>query len=353
MSTRILSAYFDDVRKGRKEIAEIREFLMDTCARDPVRRGHLLNWLDQAQYEHPIQVTEFLLLRKEIEAAVKNYRDPPADEATVIVRPGSSAGDGATLIAPGATTVAATAMTESTLVDTGATQLSNPQDATPLPERSDHAGLHNAATTMRPPAADTVIQPAPALPDPPRSVTRHYLLWTALPLVTLGLLGVVLVSVWQDGNRSGTQSQTGAPEPAAVAVEETPSAPAPAIQPDHSTTADEAEPEAETGSAPADIAVDLYRSSETGLEQEIRRRAEAGRLLPRTESGSAHFALDVLMQRFPGSPSLLPARIAIKNAHLRQSDLARAAGQWEEAQIHLDAAYAVLQEATTGSAGAP
>ena len=62
MSSRVLSAYFDDFRKGKRQREELRQFMEDAIRKDPIRRGHFMGWLDQAQYEHPIPVTEFLLL---------------------------------------------------------------------------------------------------------------------------------------------------------------------------------------------------------------------------------------------------------------------------------------------------
>ncbi len=61
MTTRTLSAYFDDYRQGKKDFALLQAFLKQVFDQEPVRRGHLLHWLDQAQYEHPIPVTDFLL----------------------------------------------------------------------------------------------------------------------------------------------------------------------------------------------------------------------------------------------------------------------------------------------------
>ena len=76
MTTPTRSAYFDDYRQGKKDFALLQAFLKQVFDQEPVRRGHLLHWLDQAQYEHPIPVTDFLLLRKEVEYALKSEPEP-------------------------------------------------------------------------------------------------------------------------------------------------------------------------------------------------------------------------------------------------------------------------------------
>lgn len=350
MSTRIISAYFDDIRKGKQNVSVVRQFLLDTYQRDPVKRGHLLAWLDQAQYEHPIPVTDFLLLRKEIETALNNYREPPvADDATVMVGAETLVADaGATVIAPSAPTLEATALTEATQANTAATIVANTQDATPLPERSDHAGLHNAATALQPSPADTVIQPAPPLPAPARTVDRRYLLWTALPLLTLALLGVVLISVWQ------SRPQPSNTPPAA----DMPTSEVTLPVRDPEPVAAQTEFTAVTGQPPAEALAltapqSLFDLGEEALAQEVERRAAEDLFWPSTDRDTAYYALQVLAERFPGGSALLRAQVALKNAHLKASEAARNRGDWEQAQRHLDAAYQVLEGAATGSAGAP
>lgn len=348
MSTRILSAYFDDVRKGRKDVAVIRQFLMDTYDRDPVKRGHLLNWLDQAQYEHPIPVTDFLLLRKEVEAALNNSSlRAPLDDATVLAEH-VVAPDALTLAATAATTMATHGPDQTLAADEGATRIDHSRDITPLPERSDHAGLHNAATTIRPPALDTeILSTPPQTPGKSRAVSRRFLVGSAVALTLIALGGVLGLQFWLK------QQMADAPVSDTTAADVNHAlnhAPAGSIG---------TPPAAEPGPATVEVTrtepvltetVDLDSLSEAELQQEIAQRAEAGHLLPTTDAASAHAALQVLEQRFPDSDNILQARIAIKNAHLKQSDAAREQGEWELAQQHLDAAFEVLQQAAEQNA---
>lgn len=341
MSTRILSAYFDDVRKGRKDVALIRQFLLDTYDRDPVKRGHLLNWLDQAQYEHPIPVTDFLILRKEVEAALNSSRQrTPQNDATVLADQ-VIAPDAVTIAATAATTVATHGPDQTLAADEGATRIDHSRDITPLPERSDHAGLHNAATTLRPPALDTdILSPPPLSPGKSRTVSRRFLLGSALTLALIALAGVIGLRFWLKPSVSDSPASNITTADVNHVLNHSPagSIGTPPIQEPHGSekTVSEhviAEP------------VDLERLSEAELQQEISTRTAAGDLLPISDPASVHAALQVLERRFPGSDFALQARIAIKNAHLKQSDMAREKGEWELAQQHLDAAFEVLQQA--------
>lgn len=351
MSTRILSAYFDDVRKGKKDVALIRQFLLDTYDRDPVKRGHLLNWLDQAQYEHPIPVTDFLLLRKEVEAALKvNGNRPPVDDATVIAAPAAPVSpDSETLVAAPVSTMTTEAV-DLTLVaggDDGATRIVGTQDSTPLPDRSDNAGQHYAATTIRPHAADTLIQSTP-IQAPGRSfaVSRRFMIGSGIAIAALALLGALALTLWlrqQAGTATAVHSETTLSEVNHVLSDQpagsigTPQT----LTPPPPTAAQQISDSVTTMAEP----IDLESLTEQALQQEIVQRAEQGKLLPITSVDSAYEALRVLIRRFPDSEGIVLACIAIKNAHLKRSDAAREQGEWELAQQHLDAAFDVLQQA--------
>ncbi len=341
MSTRILSAYFDDVRKGKKDVDLIRQFLLDTYDREPVKRGHLLNWLDQAQYEHPIPVTDFLILRKEVEATLKNNGGrPPADEATVIAGP--AAPDALTLVSTAITEVA-THASDATLAEDAATLITQMPDATPLPERSDHAGLHNAATTIRPPPVDTLpLSAQPQAPGKSLAVSRRFLLWSALALAVVAILGALALRYWLGQQAPRTHDA----RPATAEVNHVlSSAPAGSIGAPTASEPVTASDAIQVTLTPAPPTVDLETLSEQELQQELHKRVEEGQLLPLEATDSAYEVLRVLGRRFPASTELLPARIALKNAHLKLSDTAREQGQWELAQQHLDAAFDVLQQA--------
>ncbi|MEN8670785.1 MAG: hypothetical protein ABF318_16775, partial [Ketobacter sp.] len=146
MSSRVLSAYFDDFRKGKRQREELRQFMEDAIRKDPIRRGHFMGWLDQAQYEHPIPVTEFLLLRREIEATLDT------DDETRIAppqQPVKTAPDAETLVAgdEGATLIA-----PSTGDEGDATEVSSGS------QPSDMARLHDVPTL--------IAAPGGKLPDP-------------------------------------------------------------------------------------------------------------------------------------------------------------------------------------------
>lgn len=328
MSTRTLLAYFDDVRKGRKDIALVQQLLMEIYHRDPVMRGHLLNWLDQAQYEHPIPVTDFLILRKEVETAMKDSKPRPADDdATVIA--GSIAPDAPTLVATAITTQTA----EATLVANPGTHPDSSGDLTPLPERSDHVGRHDAANTLRPAEMETVIAPPPPPPARSRFRSRNLLLTSAAAIAALIAIATVLTL-------TGTSTGKSVDKPSDPSALQSPTESAtPPLQ--------NANPTPAAATAPAETLAptrDLTSLTQQALQQELQRRLQQGQLLPTAADHSAHAILRELDKRFPDDPQL-QARIAIKNAHLQHSDQAREKGDWEQAQQHLDAAFEVLQQA--------
>lgn len=332
LSTRTLSSWFEDVRKGKQDVTLIRQYLLDTCEQEPLKRGHLLNWLDQAQYEHPLPVTDFLMLRKELEITLKNaHKRAIADEATVIAAPASP--DAATLVATAITTVA-TEATQFTLADSAPVRPHQTADLTPLPERSDHAGFHPAATTLHPSANDTRILTTP-LPSTGKSFTasRRFLLGAALALALLALLGALALRYWLAGQAERTHD----PAPSTAEVNQVlHEAPAGSIDP---------RPAPDVRIVPL-AEMDLDHLTEEELQQELRQRLDNGPLLPVTAQDSAEAVLRALERHFPDSNALLDARIAIKDAHLKQSGLAQKQGDWEAAQQHLDAAFSVLQQAT-------
>ncbi|NPU95473.1 MAG: hypothetical protein HPY82_26565 [Gammaproteobacteria bacterium] len=371
MSSRTLSAYFDDYRQGRKDIALLRDFLLQTFRQDPVRRGHLLHWLDQAQYEHPIPVTDFLLLRKEVEYALKSEPEPasgvdptlfaegvalsPESVPIRIVQPDSTVVTGqATLVANngGATIVAPRAAT-GTDVTRIAPQSTPSGDYTPIPERSDHAGLHEAATSFDPARQATLTAPAPLL-VPAQHRSRLPLLVGGSVLGLLGILGGIVAlqylpldttgqadatdySSSQDVNRLLQEAPTGSVGTGTATVTQRDASASAAA----GTDALDATPaEAGEDSPPQP---DLATLNAATLLALIRERVGLGLLLPADDPATAHGALRELEQRFAGSEELITARKLLKDTHLKLSDEARGEGRWEAAQQHLDAAFDVLQ----------
>lgn len=344
MTTRILSAYFDDYRQGKKDFALLRGFLMNTFNQDPVRRGHLLNWLDQAQYENPIPVTDFLLLRKEVESALKSGDKPPIEDATLLAEPLCADPEGATLMAPH----------DPTLMLAQAETLVAPHlDATQIPERSDHAGLHDAATSFNPRRQATLTDSAAVSPvTPPTKTGRLSLIATATGLVLLAAAVTAGLKISLQGpdtppHDTARTTDTEASAPAAInrLIQEEPTGAIGAATPVRRSAAIgpvvEVEPE-DASRAASDLPL-LASLQADALLDLIRQRANGGQLLPADDPASAHAALRELTQRFPGHAAIIPARVALKDAHLEKSDLARSRGDWETAQIHLDAAFDVLQ----------
>ena len=363
MSSRTLSAYFDDYRRGKKEFALLREFLLQTLRQDPVRRGHLLHWLDQAKYEPPIPVTDFLLLRKEVEYALKSEPEPasgvdatlfadaaapPPDSVPIrIVQPDSTVLPGqATLVADGGATIVAPRATTGTDVTRIAPQTAPSGDYTPIPERSDHAGLHEAATSFDPARQATLTAPAPPL------VPAHHR--SRLPLLVggsvLGLLGILGGGIaWQylplDATGPANTTGYGATQDVNRLLQEAPTG---SVGTETAARRDASTPPAagtlnampgEDGPPQPDL-----RTLDGGaLLALIRERVGSGLLLPADDPATAHGALRELEQRFAGSEELITTRKLLKDTHLKLSNQARAEGRWEAAQQHLDAAFDVLQ----------
>lgn len=367
MSSRTLSAYFDDYRQGRKDIALLRDFLLQTFRQDPVRRGHLLHWLDQAQYEHPIPVTDFLLLRKEVEYALKSEPEPasgvdstlfaegvalsPESVPIRIVQPDSTVVTGqATLVANnGGATIVAPLTATGTDVTRIAPQSTPSGDYTPIPERSDHAGLHEAATSFDPARQATLTAPAPLL-VPAQHRSRLPLLVGGSVLGLLGILGGIVAlqylpgeadvtgySSTQDVNRLLQEAPTGSVGTGTATVTQRDASAAAAAGTD---TLDTAPAEASEDSPPLP---DLATLNAASLLTLIRERVELRLLLPADDPATAHGALRELEKRFAGSEELISARKLLKDTHLKLSDEARGEGRWEAAQQHLDAAFDVLQ----------
>lgn len=349
MPTRILLAWFDDIRKGRKDIAMVQQLLVAFYQRDPARRGQLLHWLDLAQYEQPIPVTDYLILRKEVEAAMKDVKKQiRAEDATVIV--GSAGPIAAEPVTPDAPTLVATVLTtrtaEATLVGDAATQPGS-SSLTPLPERSDHVGLHDPADTLRPAEQDTVIVTPPPAPVHPAPRLSANLLPGIAAAAIAGTLGLTLALLWPAAAPTTPAPDT--PHPAPALPEMAVTEPMPErVAAERLEPAPVAMTEATAAPAatPAAASVDLTRLDEPALQGELQRRLQQGQLLPQDAADSAHAILRELERRAPGEPHLQP-RIALKNAHLHMSDQARQRGDWEAAQQHLDAAFQVLQQAVT------
>ena len=409
MSSRTLSAYFDDYRQGRKELALLQNFLLDVFRREPLRRGHLLNWLDQAQYEHPIPVTDFLLLRKEVEMALKSEPErTPNVEATLFndspglaaalgpVPPAAPVEDDKTILAGQAkpTTAPASSAQDATLIGANpdATVVVNPNtapsspavpartaattgtdvtrfadhrradsgDYTPIPERSDHAGMHDPATSFDPRRQPTLTVPVPLKP-PPRP-SRMPLVMAGSVLALLAVLGgTITLQYWPTQDATPTNATAGTEDlnrllrespPGSVGPNSNPATEATSV----GTTAGTADPGALTVTPPAGEdtppAPALDSLDAPALLSLVDERIKLGLLLPDDDPATAHGALRELERRFANSTQLVTARKQLKDDHLKLSDQARAEGRWEAAQQHLDAAFNVLQP-TTLTATAP
>ncbi|RLU01090.1 hypothetical protein [Ketobacter sp.] len=378
MSSRVLSAYFDDFRKGKRQREELRLFMEDAIRKEPLRRGHFMGWLDQAQYEHPIPVTEFLLLRKEIEASLDN------DEQTRIVPP-----PGPVKTSPDAETLVA-GNEEATLV---ATRQADPE-ATEISsgsQPSDMARLHAAATLIgaspEPPASSPESSPArsvsptqPSNPDPavedatvvsgthaslvdtrprgtpesagtatpprsgrstsaPFSTSLPIWLWGSLALVVLALgAGYWGLSAW-DAHPLVEETVMPPAAPAPTATVETLARAVigePTTAPQESRSL-EAEPAATAAAEP--LPADLSPQQAMAL---LIDRISAGELLPLEQPGKAQEVMDYLLANHPQATETLEARQLLKDAYLDASKRAQGQGEWDRSQLLLDAAFNVL-----------
>ena len=353
MSTRILSAYFNDFRQGTKDFDALREFLMTCYRQDPMRRSHILHWMDQAQYEHPIPVTDFLMLRREVESMLKSgveLEEP--DDATVIVGTGSFAAtttssanaeeDDATRVVVDSTAPSATAVTEA--VEAPTLIAGSNTDSTPIPERSDHAGFHDAATSLSPGSTATLVDTTPAVeprPEPRPLQSRRPIVILGIAVSAAILIATVASRYWlQPENTAAT-----APPPATIPSPASETAPEPAA-----TAPAETSPPVTAPQPHVDNTI-LTTLDADGLLKAVRERAQAGDLLPKSAPASAYVPLKELIKRFPDSTQLIKARVLLKDAHLKLSAQAREKGDWDEAQRQLDAAFDVLQPTATEATG--
>ena len=366
MSSRVLSAYFDDFRKGKRQREELRRFMEDAIRKEPIRRGHFMGWLDQAQYEHPIPVTEFLLLRREIEATLDN------DDQTRIATPNvpvKTAPDAETLVAgdEGATLIA-----PHTSDDDDATEISSGS------QPSDMARLHDVPTLIGSPVEEedaTVINtthasaaateqasvaetPAPTTTKPQPSDKRSpglspTWLWMSAALIAVA----VLLGYWA----LKPMSEVVVVEPAASERRDTEhtdaelakQAPATAVNADNTTPEAVITPEFEsdTNIVPDTIVEPavmpdadplIAELSAAGALELLQQRADAGLLLPLDQAGNAQEVFEFLQAQHPDSPQLLSARQMLKDTYLAASKRAQGKGQWDDSQILLDAAFEVL-----------
>ncbi|MBA53791.1 MAG: hypothetical protein CMK89_04990 [Pseudomonadales bacterium] len=391
MSSRVLSAYFDDFRKGKRQREELRLFMEDAIRKEPMRRGHFMAWLDQAQYEHPIPVTEFLLLRKEIEASLDN------DDQTRIALP-----KGPVKTSPDAETLVA-GNEEETLVAPG----EKDEDATEVSsgsQPSDMARLHAAATMIAKPeelhkqedekpdnkrkaleqteaqddativstthasmvATQRSANPQPeerrhsetaqAKPEPTEKQDK-----AALPVwlwLSAGILVIALgFGYW--AIRPASNVIVVEPVPPSEAVNSVEALARELVdksevvdkrqlvgEADISADSDGAAPVAAApvaDSAPAKPIEPL--PADLSPQQAIAtllQRVSAGELLPLEQTGNAQEVMDYMLAHYPEAPESLEARQILKDAYLAASKRAQGQGEWDQSQILLDAAFNVL-----------
>ncbi len=363
MSSRVLSAYFDDFRKGKRQREELRLFMAEAIRKDPLRRGHFMGWLDQAQYEHPIPVTEFLLLRKEIEASLDD------EDQTRIVPP-----QGPVKTSPDAETLVA-GNEEETLVapnqdDDDATDISSGS------QPSDMARLH-AAATMIAPAQETspekespeealpqeenqdatVIStthasiaatrprevPSAPTPEPKRSKKAPLPTWLWVSATLL----IVAIGLGYWASRPADNVIVVDSAPPAPDIPEPPPAPiptTPAAQPETPSVPQPtaaAEPTEHTPAAPEVTPLSDDISPQQALEL-LRERVTADLLLPLDQAGTAQEVMNYMLDRYPGAPETLEGRQLLKDAYLAASKRAQGQGEWDRSQVLLDAAFNVL-----------
>ena len=408
MSSRVLSAYFDDFRRGRRQREELRRFMEEAIRHEPLRRGHFLSWLDQAQYEHPIPVTEFLLLRKEIEARL-NQNDPPHAKSAS-PRPDDSTPDDSTPgdstpgdstpgdSTPGDATLIADIPEDATLVtprgDEDTTDLSHgsgPSDGVHLhgarvhgatdqgaetlvgavdaAARDDAAGPEAATLMGAPDPQGTIItdvhasppaEPAPVGPGARFARGFPGWLWLGAAL----LLAAVVLGYWalrplatpvqppvatpavQPGLESTSPDVVGS----AVGSDNAPVTEAGAAVDAANPAAVNAEPvEAISATNVAPDAPPLELTDELDPQQALgllQQRIAAGRLLPADDPANAEAVLEFLRRQHGDSPEFNSGRRLLKAAYLEASQAARETGDWDQSQRLLDAAFQVVRPTT-------
>lgn len=387
MSSRVLSAYFDDFRKGKRQREELRLFMEDAIRKEPMRRGHFMGWLDQAQYEHPIPVTEFLLLRKEIEASLDD------DDQTRIVSPTKpvktspdaetlvAGNEEATLVAPGekdedATEVssgsqpsdmarlhaAATMIATPGELDREARKKPEPRDREPeTPLAQDDATIvsttHASMVATQQAAIPEHHEPRHSRDEHPLPESPHKTHKVSLPIwvwLSAGLLVIATglgywamrpvsnvivveptdVSEPADSVEALAKEIVGEPQNSIteknVSAPEEPVASQEIIKPGTEHQADiQAEP------LPDDL------SPQQAIEA-LLQRVSAGQLLPLEQTGNAQEVMDYMLTHYPDAPESLEARQILKDAYLAASKRAQGQGEWDRSQLLLDAAFNVL-----------
>ena len=376
MTSRVLSAYFDDFRKGKRQREELRLFMEDAIRREPLRRGHFMGWLDQAQYEHPIPVTEFLLLRKEIEASLDN------DDQTRIVPP-----PGPVKASPDAETLVA-GNEEETLVAPG----QEDDDSTEISmgsQPSDMARLHAAATMIASPREEAAVQEEVAEQDEATIISTSHAsvaetqqqapvahqrpappthrkqdkpaTQPALPIWVWLSAGILMVAAgigyWAmrpvtnvivvEPTPPPEQSQaTDSVEALAKELIDSPDQTSPATTPDVVTTPTPAPPEpspqAEADTAQAQVAALAEGLSPQQAIATLLQRVSDEKLLPLDQIGNAQEVMDYMQSHYPNAPEVLEARQVLKDAYLSASKRAQGQGEWDRSQELLDAAFNVL-----------
>ena len=388
MSSRVLSAYFDDFRKGKRQREELRLFMEDAIRKEPMRRGHFMGWLDQAQYEHPIPVTEFLLLRKEIEASLDD------DDQTRIVSPMKpvktspdaetlvAGNEEATLVAPGEKDEDATEVSSGSQpsdmarLHAAATMIATPgeldREARKKPEPKDRAPetpqAQDDATIVSTTHASMVATQQAAIPEhhePRRSRDEHPLpestnkthrmslpiwiwlsagllviaaglgYWAMRPVSNVIVVGPTDISEPADSVEALAkeivgESQISTTEHNITAGAEEPAASQEIIEPGAEHQADmKVEP------LPDDL------SPQQAIEA-LLQRVSAGQLLPLEQTGNAQEVMDYMLTHYPDTPESLEARQILKDAYLAASKRAQGQGEWDRSQLLLDAAFNVL-----------
>lgn len=367
MSSRILSAYFDDFRKGKKQREELKFFLVDAIEKDPLRRGHLVAWMDQAQYEHPIPVTDFLLLRKEVEAALSDD-DKTMLASTAPKRPTSSSPDAETLVAFDSEATIVAGETKPGHNDN--TDLSSGSQA------SDMARLHDVPTLIGATAEDaTLVKTSTEARAMTLNSVEKLHQHEATPTLTtfpkwIWLVALILVcalAIFYWGTRplapqlettkqnfTQTNSTPPSTEPDIIEPTTEPPIAKPSLEkpsPKESSNdalaasnaqeiiqADSPRDEPNNQALPHDL------SASQTLEL-LKQRADQGLLLPLNNPGNAQHVLNHMQLRFADHPDITMARLYLKQAYLKGSKQAQEQGDWDASQQLLDAAFDVLSPA--------
>ncbi len=306
MSQLLLLDHFEAVRGGRKTVYEIASDLAQEINDSDCGYPQALAWIDEAQALRPISITDFVVLRSSIKAAL-DTKKVTGHSSRVI-----ESDTAATLINSMETRQSSASIISSELASTRI----NPAQAT---QSQPHYGVHSS----------------PALVPK----TKKPLLWIVSSSALTATMAVILaIMLWP---RYNTQTAAAIVDPAAQTPVKTPDQTPPSQPPPRQPQTSIALHQPPTTTMPEATSFHPQLDNQEWLK-EIKRRANLGALLPAENSATAAHLLEKMNTRFPSAPETQSARQFLRSLYLQEAEQARMNGEWEQAQQFLDAAYQLL-----------